>query len=75
MSVAYHVVVVFDCDDEGDLKAGEAREATNALAAERAARSLSRGRTILLQGVWRRGNGCAVRRRRSECIERVTGPI
>ena len=42
MSVTYHVVVYFDRDDEGDLKAGEAREAPNALTAERAARHLAR---------------------------------
>jgi hypothetical protein len=29
MPVTYHVVVTFDRDDEGDLKAGEAREAPN----------------------------------------------
>jgi hypothetical protein len=34
-------VVYFDRDAEGDLKAGDAMEATNATAAERAARSLS----------------------------------
>jgi hypothetical protein len=35
------VVVVFDRDDEGDLKAGEAREAPTPLAAERIARRLA----------------------------------
>jgi hypothetical protein len=41
MPVTYHVVVVFDRDEEGDLKPGEAQEATNAAAAERAARGLA----------------------------------
>jgi hypothetical protein len=42
MPVTYHVVVYFDRDEEGDIKAGEALEAPNALAAERAARHLAR---------------------------------
>jgi hypothetical protein len=42
MPVTYHVVVYFDRDEEGDLKAGEAREMPNASAAERAARHLAR---------------------------------
>jgi hypothetical protein len=41
MPVTYYVVVYFDRDAEGDLKAGEAMEVTSATAAERAARSLS----------------------------------
>jgi hypothetical protein len=41
MAVTYHVVVVFDRDEEGDLKPGEAREATSAAAAERHARLLA----------------------------------
>jgi hypothetical protein len=41
MSLTYFVVVPFDRDDEGDLKPGEAREAANAAAAMRHARSLS----------------------------------
>jgi hypothetical protein len=41
MSVTYHVVVYFDRDEAGDLKAGEARETPNAIAAERAARHLA----------------------------------
>jgi hypothetical protein len=41
MPVTYHVVVTFDRDDKGDLKAGEAREAPSPFAAERAARRLS----------------------------------
>jgi hypothetical protein len=41
MSVTYYVVVVFDLDENGDLKAGEAREAASASAAERHARMLS----------------------------------
>ena len=41
MAVIYHVVVVFDRDDNGELKPGEAREATNAGAAMRRARALS----------------------------------
>ena len=41
MPVTYHVVVAFDRDGEGDLKAGEAREVPSPLAAERAARRLS----------------------------------
>jgi hypothetical protein len=32
MPVTYYVVVVFDCDEDGDLKPGEAWEATNAAA-------------------------------------------
>lgn len=39
--VTYHVVVPFDRDGEGDLKPGEAQEATSAGAAERRARSLA----------------------------------
>jgi len=41
MPVTYYVVVYFDRDEEDNLKAGEAREATNAAAAERAARALA----------------------------------
>ena len=41
MLVTYHVVVVFDRDEDGDLKPSEARETTNATAGERAARALS----------------------------------
>ena len=41
MSVTYFVVVVFDRDENGEIKAGEAREAANASAAERHARMLS----------------------------------
>jgi hypothetical protein len=41
MSVTYFVVVPFDRNDEGDLAAGEAREATSAGAAERGARELA----------------------------------
>ena len=42
MPVTYHVVVAFDRDEAGNLKAGEAREAASAFAAETAARSLAR---------------------------------
>ena len=41
MSVTYHVVVVFDRNDEGDLKPGEPQEAATAGAAERRARVLA----------------------------------
>jgi hypothetical protein len=41
MPVTYHVVVVFDRDEEGGLKPGEAQEATNSAAATRRARALS----------------------------------
>jgi hypothetical protein len=41
MSVIYFVVVPFDINDDGDLAAGEAREATSAAAAERGARELA----------------------------------
>ena len=41
MSVTYFVVVFFDRNDEGDLVAGDAKEATNAGAAERGARELA----------------------------------
>ena len=41
MPVIYHVVVVFDRDEEGDLKPGEAREVTDAAAAARRARALA----------------------------------
>jgi hypothetical protein len=41
MAVTYHVVVVFDLDDAGELKPGEGREATSAEAAVRAARGLA----------------------------------
>jgi hypothetical protein len=41
MSVTCHVVAVFDRDEEGNLKPGEALEVTNAAAAERAARGLA----------------------------------
>jgi hypothetical protein len=43
MSVTYFVVVSFDRNDEGDLVAGDAKEATNAQAAERGARELATG--------------------------------
>jgi hypothetical protein len=39
MPVTYHVVVIFDRDEEGNLKPGEAREATNAAAAARGERT------------------------------------
>lgn len=41
MPVTYHVVVTFDRDAEGDLKANEPREAVSPASAERAARQLS----------------------------------
>jgi hypothetical protein len=41
MPVTYHVVVTFDRDSEGELKATETREAVSPVAAERAARRLS----------------------------------
>jgi hypothetical protein len=41
MNVAYYVVVPFDRNDEGDLAAGDAQEATDALSAERGARELA----------------------------------
>jgi hypothetical protein len=40
MNVTYYVVVPFDRNDEGDLVAGDAKEATGALSAERGARAL-----------------------------------
>ena len=43
MPVTYYVLVVFDRDENGDLKAGEAREATNSAAAVRAAQALAGG--------------------------------
>ena len=41
MAVNYYVVVYFDRDADGDLKPAEAREATSAWAAERAAKFLA----------------------------------
>jgi hypothetical protein len=41
MNVTYYVVVPFDRNEEGDLAAGDAQEATSAPAAERGARSLA----------------------------------
>ncbi|MGA2793066.1 MAG: hypothetical protein ABSE69_05960 [Roseiarcus sp.] len=41
MNVTYYVVVPFDRNEEGDLAAGDAQEATSARAAERGARSLA----------------------------------
>jgi hypothetical protein len=41
MRAIYHVVVVFDLDGAGELKPGEAREATSADAAVSAARGLA----------------------------------
>ena len=41
VSVTYHVVVVFDRNDEGDLMPGEPQEAATAGAAERRARALA----------------------------------
>jgi len=38
--VTYHVVVAFDRDAEGDLKAGEGREVMSPVVAERRARAL-----------------------------------
>jgi hypothetical protein len=43
MSVTYFVVVTFDRNDDGDLAAGETKEATSARAAERGARELAPG--------------------------------
>ena len=37
MPVTYYVVVPFDFDESGDLRAGEAKEAASARAAERSA--------------------------------------
>lgn len=42
MATTYHVVVVFDYDEDGDLKPGEAWEVPSAFAAERSARKLAR---------------------------------
>jgi predicted Fe-Mo cluster-binding NifX family protein len=39
--VSYHVVVVFDRDEDGNLRAGEVREATSAAAAVGAAQALA----------------------------------
>jgi hypothetical protein len=39
--VTYHVVVSFDRDEEGDLKAGEAQEVMSPIVAERRARALA----------------------------------
>jgi hypothetical protein len=41
MNVTYYVIVPFDQDEEGDLAAGPAQEATSAGAAERGARELA----------------------------------
>jgi hypothetical protein len=41
MSVTYFVVVPFDRNDDGDLAAGDAKEATNAGAAEQGAREIA----------------------------------
>ncbi len=41
MNVTYFVVVPFDRNEEGDLVAGDAEEATGALSAERGARLLA----------------------------------
>jgi len=41
MNVTYYVVVPFDRNEEGDLTAGAAQEATGALSAERGARALA----------------------------------
>ena len=41
MNVTYYVVVPFDRNEDGDLAAGAAQEATSALAAERGARQLA----------------------------------
>jgi len=41
MNVTYYVVVPFDRNEEGDLVAGDAKEATGALSAERGARTLA----------------------------------
>jgi hypothetical protein len=41
LNVTYYVVVPFDRNEEGDLAAGDAQEATSALSAERGARSLA----------------------------------
>jgi hypothetical protein len=41
MSVTYFVVIPFDRNDDGDLAAGEAREAISAGGAERGARELA----------------------------------
>ena len=59
MLVTNHVVVYFDRDEEGDLKAGEARETANALAAERAARHLARlhAGAVAFSRNWRSGDG------------------
>jgi hypothetical protein len=43
MSVTYFVVITFDRKDDGDLAAGEAKEAASARAAERGARELALG--------------------------------
>jgi hypothetical protein len=39
--VTYHVVVSFDRDEEGDLKAGEAQKVMSPIVAERRARALA----------------------------------
>ena len=41
MDVTYYVVIPFDRDESGDLAPGEAKEAPNAGAAERQARTLA----------------------------------
>src|SRR5208282_785839 len=41
LPVTYHVVVVFDWDEEGELKPGEAQEVMSPIVAERRARSLA----------------------------------
>jgi hypothetical protein len=41
MNVTYYVVVPFDRNEEGELTAGAAQEATSSLAAERGARALA----------------------------------
>ena len=43
MATTYHVVVVFDFDEQGDLKPGEGWEVPSAFAAERSARKLALG--------------------------------
>jgi len=40
MPVTYYVVVPFDLDESGDLRAGEAKEASSGRAAERSASGL-----------------------------------
>ena len=41
LAVTYHVVIAFDRDAEGDLKAGKAREVLSPIVAERQARALA----------------------------------